>query len=216
MKNAIHALVRLTGYELCRLNGSEQELQRSWPTNGQRLSYKDHQLIKGMSAPGHISIEEARFLGDLVRSPAPTDVIIEIGTLFGFSTLVMALAKDAQQPLITVDNYSWNPVGMTPTAHRIATQSILEEAQLSWNVQIVAADKEEFFRSFDRSRPVGLFFCDADHRYEATKADLLWAREIGAKVICGHDYHHERHADVARAVDELGGPRRLVGSLFVL
>jgi hypothetical protein len=28
----------------------------------------------------------------------------------------------------------------------------------------VAADKEEFFRSFDPPMRVDLFFCDADHR----------------------------------------------------
>jgi hypothetical protein len=44
---------------------------------------------------------------------------------------------------------------------------------------------------------------------EATKSDLLWAKKIGAKVICGHDYGHGRHAGVARAVDELGGLSRL-------
>lgn len=216
MKQAIHGLVGLAGYELCKLNDSERELQRSWQTDGANLNYKDTQLIKGISAPGHISVEEARFLGELVRSTAPSEAIIEIGTLFGFSTMVMTLAKAPHQPLITVDNYSWNPLGMTSAAHRIATSSILKEAETKWNVRVVAADKEEFFRSFDPSVQVGLFFCDADHRYEATKSDLLWAKKIGAKVICGHDYDHERHAGVARAVDELGGPSKLAGSLFVL
>lgn len=52
---------------------------------------------------------------------------------------------------------------MSSEAHRIATSSILDEAQRDWNVRVAAADKEELFRSFDRSVQVGLFFSDADH-----------------------------------------------------
>jgi len=218
MKRLVSRLIGFSGFELCRLNDAEQDLQRSWGdgNGGEPFNYKDIQLIKAISAQGHVSMAEARFLSELVRETSPSDAIIEIGTLFGFSTMVMALAKDAGQPLITVDNYSWNPLGMSSAAHRRATGAMLEEARGTLNVQVLAEDKDTFYERFDRSRPVGLFFCDADHRYEATRADLLWAREIGAKIICGHDYHPVHHKDVTRAVDELGGPRRLVGSLFVL
>jgi hypothetical protein len=105
MKQAIQGIFGLAGYELCKLNASELELQRSWQTDGARFNFKDTQFIKGISAPRHISVEKARFLGELVRSAAPSDAIIEIETLFGFSTMVMTLAKAPQQPLITVDNY---------------------------------------------------------------------------------------------------------------
>ena len=216
MKSAIHSLVGLTGYELCKLNEYEIALRQQWPMNGQTINYKDTQLIKGVAAPGHITIEEAKFLSELVRSTDPDDAIVEIGTLFGFSTLVMTLAKAPAQPLVTVDNYSWNPLGMSSLAHRIATASLLEDAQQHWNVSVRHADKDEFFREFEGSQQIGLFFCDADHNYEATKADLLWAQKVGAKIICGHDYHPVNHKGVTQAVDELGGPRGLVGSLFVL
>jgi predicted O-methyltransferase YrrM len=216
MRKLISRLIGVSGFELCRLNSSELDLQRSLDGNGRAFNFKDIQLIKAVSAQGHITIEEARFLTELVRQTQPDETLIEIGTLFGFSTLVIALAKQARQPLITVDNYSWNPLGMTSEAHRLATAAMLKEAQATENVHVLASDKDAFYAGFDRSTRVGLFFCDADHRYEATKADLLWARSIGARVICGHDYDPVRHKDVTRAVDELGGPRRLVGSLFVL
>jgi hypothetical protein len=53
------------------------------------------------------------------------------------------------------------------------------------------------------------------HDYEETKKDILWAKQIGAKIICGHDYKEE-FPGVIRIVDEMGGPRKLSGSVFVL
>jgi hypothetical protein len=215
LKSLIDRTLRTFGYELCRLNGAERQLVADWKP-GEELNYKDVQLVKGISAPGHITIEEARFLRELVQQTAEDELIIEIGTLFGFSTMIMALAKSPTQPLITVDNYSWNPLGMTPAAHELATRLALEDVTRTANVQVMRADKNAFYREFDRSRRVGLFFCDADHSYEATKADLLWAKEIGARIVCGHDYDPIRHAGVTRAVDSVGGPRQICGSLFVV
>jgi hypothetical protein len=76
-------------------------------------------------------------------------------------------------------------------------------------------DKDEFYRTY-QGPPPAVFFCDADHSYEATKADMLWARSVGATVICGDDYDHPFQQGTAQAVDELGGPKRLAGGLFVL
>jgi hypothetical protein len=69
-----------------------------------------------------------------------------------------------------------------------------------------------------RATPVpapALYFCDADHRYEAVRDDIAWARKVGASIICGDDYEPV-HTGVARAVDEAGGPRELQGGLWVL
>lgn len=79
MKQAIHGIVSLASHELCKLNTPELELQRTWQSNGARLNYKDTQLIKGVSAPRHISVEDARFLGELVRTTSPSDAIVEFG-----------------------------------------------------------------------------------------------------------------------------------------
>jgi predicted O-methyltransferase YrrM len=50
----------------------------------------------------------------LVQQSDPIRPIIEIGTLFGWSTLLICLFKDPGQKRITVDNHSWNPLGITP------------------------------------------------------------------------------------------------------
>ena len=76
-------------------------------------------------------------------------------------------------------------------------------------------NKDRFYDEY-AGPPPSLFFCDADHSYEATKADILWARSVGSSIICGDDYDHPLERGTARAVDELGGPSRRAGGLFVM
>ena len=51
-----------------------------------------------------------------------------------------------------------------------------------------------------------MIFFDADHRYEAVKEELLWAKAQGIKIISGHDYGNSNpRFGVTRAVDEVFG-----------
>jgi hypothetical protein len=129
--------------------------------------------------------------------------------------MVIALFKHPEQKLITVDNYSWNSLGITPDAHYAATRLRLAEAVEKYNVQQIRMDKDEFYRQYEGDKP-SLFFCDADHGYEATKADLEWARSLGVDIICGDDYSQERFPGVVRAVEEMGGAKKVVDELFLL
>jgi hypothetical protein len=67
--------------------------------------------------------------------------IIEIGTLFGHSTLVITANKSPERELITVDNYSWNPLGLEPDAHIRITHNILTEAVENFNLKMLPLDK---------------------------------------------------------------------------
>lgn len=200
------------GYELCRLNPREIDWQKQHQING---DYKNLQLIRALATTSQLSLAEGRFLAELVRSSDPSRPIIEIGTLYGWSSLIIALTKPPEQPLITVDNYSWNPLGMTPEAHYSATRLRLAEAVEHYNVKQIRMDKDEFYSQYD-GPPPALFFCDADHGYEATKADLEWARKVGADIICGDDYSAEKFPGVVRAVEEMGGASKVVDELFLL
>lgn len=211
MKSLIKRILKSNGYELCSLYPEERE---QIPRHAE-LSFREAQAYRALGNLGQLSILEARLLSELIRESDPTRPIIEIGTLFGFSTIVMALAKRRDQPLITVDNYSWNPLGLSPLAHRAITANRLREVVGEHNVQIIASGKDEFYSSYG-GPPPALFFCDADHSYEATKADILWARSVGATIVCGDDYDHPFQRGTAQAVDELGGPKRLAGGLFVV
>lgn len=163
---------------------------------------------------GQISMEEAKFLGSLVRELDPSRPIIEIGTLFGWSTRVITLFKAQETELITVDAYVWNPLGLSDQHHFDITSSILEESKRTANVRQVRQDKEIFYREYDGVAP-SLIFLDADHTYEATLSDLMWASKYNDTLICLHDYRKE-WPGVIKVVDQFGGPERLQGTLCVL
>jgi AmiR/NasT family two-component response regulator len=71
-----------------------------------------------------------------------------------------------------------------------------------------------FYRTYS-GRPPALIFLDADHSYEATREDLIWATQFKDTIICLHDYRSE-WPGVITAVDELGGPAEIAGTLCVL
>jgi predicted O-methyltransferase YrrM len=195
---------------LPRLNGVMNRVAR-------RCGYERVRLLRDalVMTQGQISLAEARFLGGLVAGLPGGGPIVEIGTLFGFSTRVMVCAKAADRELITVDNYSWNPFGLPAAVHQQITAAGLAEAVESFRVRVVKMDKQEFFQTYD-GPPPALVFLDADHSYEATREDIAWARGVGAGVVCGHDYDAGGHPDVVKAVDGYGGPRQVVGTLWVL
>lgn len=163
---------------------------------------------------GQISLAEARFLGTMIAALQSRGPIVEIGTLFGWSTRVMVLYKEPWRELITVDDFSWNPLGLSPDAHARCTLATLEEAIRELNVRVVRQHKSDFYRSYHGATP-SLVFLDAVHSYEETKKDIDWARQVNARIVCVHDYASE-HPGVVRAVDEAGGPKDLVQTLALV
>ena len=163
---------------------------------------------------GQLTTEEFRLLAELCRNSDANRPIIEVGTLFGRSTLVMAMNKAPAQQIITVDNYCWNPCGLSQSEHQIVTKFVLQEVVENDQVELLNVDKNEFYRTYQRRSPA-LVFLDADHSYEETARDIAWARSLDVDIISGHDYSGE-FPGVTRAVDEAGGTSRVVRSLWVL
>lgn len=140
--------------------------------------------------------------------------IVEIGTLLGLTTTKMALWKSPGKRIITVDKYCWNPWGLSRQAHQALAGHVLHYLVHAGQVQQVAVDKAAFYATYRGPAP-SLVFLDAVHDYVQTKADIAWARQVRAGVVCGHDYSEE-FPGVVRAVDEAGGPRRLGGTVWAL
>ena len=88
MKCLLRAAAGAFGYEMCRL--SPEEIT-TLPT-GLPMNFKEAQVYRGLTASGQISLREARFLMALVGRSDPSRPIVEVGTLYGHSTLVMCLA----------------------------------------------------------------------------------------------------------------------------
>ena len=213
LKRLVKQFLRSQNLELCRI--TRDDTQAAATKGWENLLYKDLQIARAIASGGHISINEAKFLSSLIRRTCKDDPIIEIGTLYGFSTNVIAVSKEKSQRLITVDKYIWNPLGISPAAHKLGTYAALDDAIRNHNVEVVDQDKDIFYENYTGPAP-GLFFCDANHAYEPTLRDLVWARQVGAMIICGHDYNPSKYPGVVQAVEAFGGPSEVVGTLFVL
>jgi predicted O-methyltransferase YrrM len=209
----LNRLLKPLNFQLVWYSEFDRALEREMPAELGSPSFRELIAVQAVATPAEVSIEEARFLGELIGRTDPADPIIEIGTLFGHSTSVMTMFKAPEQPLIGVDNFSWNPLDISPAYHEYAARRVLAQATELYNVTVKNTDKQEFFDSYD-GPPPALVFCDADHSTEATLADINWARSVGAKIICGHDYGEDPR--VSAAVDQLGGPKELVGRVFVI
>ncbi len=169
-------------------------------------------LIRDPNRPANITVDsgtttecERAFLREIVlESAAAPGPIVEIGTLFGFTTIELALHKAPERSLLTVDCFAWNPWGLAPTEHRRLTEQLLRVAIATLNVQMVVSDKNEFYGNYSGLAP-SMVFLDAIHSYEETRKDIDWARRAGCRHIAGHDYSTE-FPEVQRAVNEAGTP----------
>jgi hypothetical protein len=158
---------------------------------------------------------EWQLLSKLVRESHQYDgPIVEIGVLAGRTTQRMATQKAAHQKILAVDNFCWNPWGLTADEQWGLVCHSLGYLVETNQVEIIRIDKNEFFDKYDGPAP-SLVFLDAMHDYEETRKDILWAQRVGAKIISGHDYGPD-FPGVIQIVDELGGPSELGGSVWRL
>ncbi len=139
--------------------------------------------------------------------------IIEVGTLWGYTTAWMAQWKNDDKKIVTVDNYCWNPWGISSESHKVFTSRFLEYLIYRCGVEMVDMDKNAFYESYRGPAP-SLVFLDANHSYEETLKDIEWARRIGARIIAGHDYCDA--FGVTRAVEASGGRCAGAATVWVL
>lgn len=152
---------------------------------------------------GAVSENECVLLKEMIESanklPGP---VIEVGTLFGFTTNHMASWLIPEKTLITIDNYSWNPWGIMPEVHRAVTRRVLAPfcGRKEGGIQIVDMGKDQFYAEYTGAVPAFVFI-DAIHTYEEVKKDIAWAKKLGVPLIGGHDFS-PKFEGVMRAVTE--------------
>jgi predicted O-methyltransferase YrrM len=199
------------GYRIVR----ESTYQGSVADEARQMARREAKRLEAEATTDSSLRDEEYFLRELVEEanayPGP---IIEIGTLFGRTTSKIALWKQSQKKIVTVDNYCWNPLRLSPEMHFHVTSLVLQYLKDAGHVVQVRGDKDEWFSRYDGEAPA-MVFCDADHSYEATARDIEFALKVAARIVCGHDYSAQ-HPGTMRAVDEHGGPRSLRGTVWVL
>ena len=68
-----------------------------------------------------------------------------IGTLFGMSTRALFIGKPKVTPLISVDNYSWNPLMLSRAAHRRQTFRSWTQLEEAHHVELLNMDRGNSF-----------------------------------------------------------------------
>jgi len=163
---------------------------------------------------GSVQPDELAFLQELVvRSQEFEGPIVEVGTLFGFTTQSIATWKEPEKELITIDDYSWNPVGMVPLAHRDFTRRCLAYLSSKCRTTLFEGLSTDFYATYKGPVPA-MIFIDASHIYEHVLSDIAWAKKAGVPIIAGHDYS-KFWPGVRRAVDESFGTNfKVSGTLW--
>lgn len=125
---------------------------------------------------------------------------VEFGTLFGLTAKAVAAAKPRLR-VVAVDDFSWNPFGLSPALHECFVRKILANEIAAGRVEVVRTTSAAF-RDDCRVAPDAVFF-DALHQYEPVRDEIAWAKGVGVACVCGHDYGNPSPAfGVTRAVDE--------------
>jgi predicted O-methyltransferase YrrM len=152
-----------------------------------------------------LTLNEARALARLATGRD----VLEVGSAFGFSACVMALA--GARHVTAVDPHWWL------NSHD-AMASNLDKCGVTGQVTIVRGTSPGALGGLG---PFGLVFIDGDHAAEAVTADVEAARAVLADggVLAVHDYGEDCCCPgVRQALDILfpGGPDELVDTLFVV
>jgi predicted O-methyltransferase YrrM len=173
------------------------------------LPWRDVAAGDGPAISTSITPEEAAALAGLAASAGD---VLEIGSAFGYSAIVMALAGAR---VAAVDPHTWVPDSLAGMERNLAAYgvtgvAILVESSLS-AMSMFAAEGSRF----------GLVFIDGDHSYAAVRSDVAGALKIlrPGGVLAVHDYGEDCCCPgVRQALGEAfpAGPDELTGSLFVV
>ena len=143
-----------------------------------------------------------------LRTLAEGARVLEVGSAYGFSAVVMALG--GAESVLTVDPHTY-----CPNSLEVLTANL--EAYRATNV---AVRVDTFFNVAPELLPqvsFDLIFLDGDHSYETVKHDVTWAWNMLEPdgVLACHDYDEDCCPGVRQALDEFffSGPHELVDTL---
>lgn len=170
---------------------------------------------KEQSIWGSITEEEEKGIARAVEYAKNFDgPIVEIGALFGHTTQLIATLKDKDKELIAVENFTWNPFGLSKDIHQLITYRTLRYCIEKCNTKIFYGSNNLFYEIY-KGKPFSMIFIDAGHNYEDVIFDIQMSKKLNIPVICGHDFH-DLHKGVKKAVIESFGTEiETYGSVWI-
>ncbi len=145
----------------------------------------------------------------LATRAADKQIIVEVGSYMGRSTLV--LAQHCPGVVYAIDKWGeyrikWKNGKVWP-----AFQANLAAHITSGKVVPIRAKTPAAWHALDQllgGRKADMIFIDGDHRYSAVASDCIeaWKRLAPTGLLCGHDYGAPALPEVKQAVDVTCGP----------
>jgi len=190
-----------------------------------RITDDEWHAMRQQHADGTVSVgwpndsEDHKILEKLVQDYAAgclgALLVVEIGSWVGQSAIAIGKgirAAESDGRVICVDTWMGSPADPTgPFATETGRADLirtfrgnLQASGMADMMGAIISDSLTAAAAWPHG-PVDIVFIDADHRYEAVKADILaWMPHLRpGGLICGHDYHDDAHPGVTQAVDEL-------------
>ncbi len=139
---------------------------------------------------------ERNKLAELAKAVPDQGLIVEIGTLYGGVTAVLAKAQPFAA-VVTVDDFSWHPEDM-PSNSLASVQESFNNLHLD-NITVIEGDSRNVGKSW--ARKIDLLWIDGGHSYQFIYSDLsLFGSR--ANVIALHDYKNPVWPTIEKAISE--------------
>ncbi len=146
--------------------------------------------------PSWTTVEERELLEKLAREVPQQGRILEIGSLYGGTTVILAKAAPTSR-VIAIDEFSWTPEGYpTPSREKMLTDLLTEGVT---NVAVIEEASEKIAPEW--TTEVDLCFIDGGHSYKYIFADLTNFAPF-ARVVACHDYKNPLWESVTQAITD--------------
>ncbi len=148
-------------------------------------------LERALDVPGWMTPIELKWLAE---QASKHEIIIEMGSLLGRSTI--ALAENTSGIVVAVDNFHGvnNDLSFIPYVQGL----FLKYIEGIKNIKVLQINHEDF-----EPIPADMVFIDGGHEYENVKRDIQKWLNYKNLFLCGHDINDPTHPGVTKAVKEL-------------
>lgn len=149
------------------------------------------------SIPSWTELPEREVLAQLASEVPSNGLIVEVGCLYGGTTVVMAMANPSAR-IVSIDEFSWTPEGY-PKATKELFLSNMANAGVKNEIHVIAMDSRDAAKVW--REVIDFLFIDGGHSYDFVYADLVNFAPYARKVAL-HDYDNPFWPTIKKAVDD--------------
>lgn len=170
-----------------------------------QLLWRDVRIGDGAPISTSLTADETTALRELAEDA----YVLEIGSAYGYSTIVMAQVAAHVWAIDPHEGYGSLPNSLEGMTANLAAYGVTDKVTISRTTS-----------DHERERQVDMVFIDGDHRQEAVECDIALAlaslATFGGMLAC-HDFQEDSCPGVTAALTKLfpDGPDELTDTLWI-